>query len=73
LKIENQITTDEKIDVLNLTELEKENYKSFALAHVKCSVLPKIQINNGSGIGTIISVKCPICGEEQDITDYTNW
>lgn len=27
----------------------------------------------GTGIGTIISVRCPICGEEKDITDYDKW
>lgn len=28
---------------------------------------------SGTGIGTAISVKCPVCGEEKDITDFGNW
>ena len=27
----------------------------------------------GTGIGTAIKIKCPICGEEEDITDTDNW
>ena len=27
----------------------------------------------GTGIGTVIKLKCPICGEEADITDYDCW
>ena len=27
----------------------------------------------GTGIGTVIKLKCPICGEEVDITDYDCW
>lgn len=27
----------------------------------------------GTGIGTDIKIICPVCGEEQDITDYEDW
>lgn len=27
----------------------------------------------GTGIGTAITIKCPVCGEEKDITDYDCW
>lgn len=27
----------------------------------------------GTGIGTAIKIKCPKCGEEIDITDYSSW
>ena len=27
----------------------------------------------GTGIGTCIKIKCPVCGEEADITDYESW
>lgn len=27
----------------------------------------------GTGIGTIISITCPICGEIEDITDSESW
>lgn len=28
---------------------------------------------SGTGIGTCIKIKCPICGEEKDITDIGSW
>ena len=28
---------------------------------------------SGTGIGTCIKIKCPICGQEADITDYGSW
>lgn len=65
--------SDEKTELLNLTELEKERYKEFASAHTMCNIQPTIQINPGSGVGTTFTVTCPKCGESQDITDYTNW
>ena len=30
-------------------------------------------IPTGTGIGVILHVKCPICGEEKDITDDSVW
>lgn len=27
----------------------------------------------GTGIGTAITIKCPVCGEEKDITDHDCW
>ena len=27
----------------------------------------------GTGIGTIVKVKCPVCGTEEDITDLDSW
>jgi 3-methyladenine DNA glycosylase Tag len=27
----------------------------------------------GTGVGTAISIKCPVCGEEENITDYDCW
>lgn len=26
-----------------------------------------------TGIGTVIEIQCPICGESENITDYDNW
>lgn len=28
---------------------------------------------SGTGIGTIISIICPVCGERKDITDIESW
>ncbi len=27
----------------------------------------------GTGIGEAISIKCPVCGQEENVTDYSNW
>lgn len=27
----------------------------------------------GTGIGEAISIKCPVCGTEENVTDYDNW
>lgn len=27
----------------------------------------------GSGIGEAISIKCPVCGAEENVTDYESW
>ena len=27
----------------------------------------------GTGVGTILKIRCPVCGEERDITDYDAW
>lgn len=27
----------------------------------------------GTGVGTILKIRCPQCGQEQDITDYDAW
>ncbi len=27
----------------------------------------------GTGIGTIVKIKCPVCGKEADITDIDSW
>lgn len=28
---------------------------------------------SGAGIGTVLKIRCPVCGEERDITDYDAW
>lgn len=27
----------------------------------------------GTGIGTAIQIRCPVCGQAENITDYSNW
>ena len=27
----------------------------------------------GTGIGTVVKIKCPICGAEEDMTDIESW
>ncbi len=62
------------------SQKEKEAYADFQERHMhdrltsranggKCPYL----IPTSVGIGTILHVKCPICGEEEDITDDSVW
>ena len=61
--------------LLVFTDKECERHRAFLDAHYK-------KCGNGNkfvytiietGIGPIIKVKCPICGEEEDITDSESW
>lgn len=57
-----------------LSTEEKEEYDKFCDEHrTKCERVYTSYVITGTGIGTNIAVKCNICGEEKDITDYTNW
>ena len=53
---------------------EKEMYNEFKTKHYKsCGTSNTIIELTPTGIGTAIKVKCPICGEEVDITDTNCW
>jgi uncharacterized protein CbrC (UPF0167 family) len=57
---------------------EPENAKAFAEKHKKCysrsATSEKFQYTFvPGGIGTGVSMKCLICGEESNITDYDIW
>ena len=53
---------------------EKEMYNEFKTKHYKsCGTSNTIIELTPTGIGTAIKVKCPICGEEVDITDTDCW
>ena len=59
---------------------EKEAYEDFERRHMHNRETSKFNsgrapylIPIGTGIGTILHVKCPICGEEEDITDSEAW
>lgn len=62
------------------SEKEKEAYKNFTERHMHDRATSKINsgkapylIPNHTGIGTLLKVKCQICGEEEDITDTEVW
>ncbi len=66
---------ERKLSLYRMTESEMEARKKFIDEHHKrCG-------NSGSflygiehcGIGASLSIKCPVCGEEKDITDYSVW
>lgn len=62
------------------TQKEKDAYDDFERRHMHQRLTMKIQggkcpylIPTGTGIGTILKVVCPICGESEDITDMEAW
>lgn len=62
------------------SQKEKDAYNNFELRHMHERLTSRAQggkcpylIPTGTGIGTILHVKCPICGEEEDITDMKVW
>ena len=61
-----------------LNDLEEEKAKEFKEKHKDCFVQSTIggqfsYIFTPTGIGYGISIKCEICGEFEDITDYGSW
>lgn len=43
------------------------------MPHTKASGSTYIYTLTGAGVGTVVKVKCPVCGEEEDITDIERW
>lgn len=64
-----------KNSLLIMSENETKAEKSFREKHYKkCKNGSTYQYEiTGTGIGNCISIKCPVCGESQDITDTTTW
>lgn len=62
------------------SQKEKDKYLNFEHKHLHDRLTSKYNggrapylIPTGVGFGTSLIVKCPICGEEQDITDTEAW
>ena len=61
------------------SEKERDAYHSFVTKHLTCrqnkidsGKLPWIkQVSTGIGIAT--TIRCPVCGEQEDITDTSVW
>lgn len=57
-----------------LSPVEYEHAKTFREKHYQsCKNNRYIYDLEGTGIGTIVKIKCPVCGEEKDITDLDSW
>ena len=67
-----------------LSEKEEEAAKAFIEKHKKCrpkylkytlspQYAPFKYIFAPTGIGTAVSIKCPYCDREKDITDVSCW
>lgn len=58
-----------------MTDSEREKQQEFMQHHYKtCNNAGQYLYElTGTGIGTVIKIKCPVCGAEEDITDYDTW
>ena len=68
--------------LMNMSDKEYEADRQFRTRHwamhnggksKKCDGSTYWYELSGTGIGTCIKIKCPICGEEKDITDTDSW
>lgn len=79
---------DERISYLwthslhNMSDKEYKANQAFVLKHYElhgdpdyaaCACSTYIYKLSATGIGTSISVTCPVCGETEDITDIDSW
>lgn len=64
-----------RLSLLQLSENEVEYIESFKNRHRQlCKNGSCYQYElSGAGVGTAIKIRCPKCGEERDVTDYTSW
>lgn len=58
-----------------LSDKEAKCIAEFRKAHyASCKNAGAFQFElAGTGIGEAISIKCPVCGAEKNVTDYDNW
>ena len=57
-----------------LSDKEMLQFKEFKHSHYKsCGTSDVWVLLSPTGIGTVIKLKCPKCGEEVDITDIDCW
>lgn len=68
---QNKYKTTIKDYILQGSEITK--YEEFKKKHEKCSGEIYILPDGNSEIGINIKLKCSVCGEEEDITDYNMW
>lgn len=75
VKLENEIENIRNHSLQVLTDKEKERIKEFRNRHYnKCNNGGTYWFQlTGTGIGTAITIKCDMCGEEEDITDTESW
>lgn len=80
-KYKNIAADIQKKSLMNMSDKEYEADKEFRSRHWEMHNGGKHKfVGNtywyelsGTGIGTYIKIKCPICGEEKDITDIDSW
>lgn len=70
-----EIRSIQQRSITIFSHIEYERDKAFKEKHYKQCKNGNHFIYDlqGTGIGTIIKIKCPICGAEEDITDTDSW
>ena len=56
-----------------LNDLEEKRFKKFQKKHYKKCNRDVVISFVETGISHAISVSCPTCGKEKNISDYENW
>ena len=59
--------------VFSLIGEELKRYTEFVEQHKGCRGFIQTRIDASGGIGHGITLTCPVCGHEKDITDYSIW
>lgn len=74
-KLQKEYKDYRKHVLIDFSDVELKRYRDFRDKHYKkCNNGNRyIYTLTGCGIGTAIEIKCPICGEEEDITDVESW
>lgn len=72
---EDEIQSIQQRAITVLSPLEYERCKAFREHHYQtCKNGSRFIYDlQGTGIGTITKIKCPVCGAEEDITDVDCW
>lgn len=72
---EDEIQSIRQRAITVLSPLEYEHCKAFREHHYQtCKNGSRFIYDlQGTGIGTITKIKCPVCGAEEDITDVDCW
>ena len=69
---ENALVILSPIEKQRIEEFRRKHYKTCAQPH-KMSGSTYIYTITGTGIGEIVEIQCPVCGEKVDITDLESW
>lgn len=65
----------EAYSLANLSKKEYDAEKAFREEHYKSCSNGNHYVYDlfGTGFGLIVKIKCPVCGDEEDITDISSW
>lgn len=74
-RLENEIKRLERLSLHVLSDKEREDEQKFRHKHyISCNNGNSYEYELvGTGIGTVIAIRCPVCDEREDITDTSCW